>query len=90
MNLDINPTEIAEWLDLIANIASQPLSVILIIVVSVQWYALYRLAGSYIIQGISIRRLKLIFAFTIMEKENIFLNEAEARVEDIVDKNKYL
>ncbi len=88
MSLDISPTEIAKWLDLVANLSSQPLSVILIVVVAIQWYALYRLAGSYLMQGIRNTRLKLVLAFNIMEKENIMLKEAEGRVDDIAYKGK--
>jgi len=88
MSLDISPAQANAWIDVIANFVAQPISVILIVVVSLQWYALYHLGGSYITQGIRITRIRLLYAFKIMEQEKVTLKEAEEKADHIIYKGR--
>lgn len=76
------------WFDFFLNVINQPMHVILIIVIAVQWYALIILGRRVISLGLKFVRTRLLLAMHIEKTELMSLDDAEDRADRMITRGK--
>lgn len=77
------------WFEFFLNVINQPLHVILLIIIAVQWYALIILGRRVIGLGLKFVRTRLLLAMAIEKADEITLDEAEDRAERMIDRGAF-
>lgn len=80
--------EATSWFNFVLHVMNQPLHVILIIGLLVQWYGLFKIGTRYIELGRKFMRTKLLMAMVIADKDGTNLDVAEDRVEVMIERGR--
>lgn len=78
--------EVNEWFDLFLKIADQPLNVILMFIILVLSYGLYRMSREYLLVSKKQIRTGLLLAMVISSDKDIKIEEAEDRAERMISR----